>query len=99
VRELKNTLERLVILASGPQITLEDLPEDLTGLVSDQGDSSKSVQSLKDAKSDFERGYILGKLEENEWNVSKTADALNIERSNLHRKLKSYDIDPKRLKG
>lgn len=99
VRELKNTLERLVILSTGPEIGVQDLPEDIRGESSDRIDFSRSGQSLKDAKSDFERSYILGKLEENDWNVSKTADALNIERSNLHRKLKSYDIDPKKLKG
>jgi two-component system nitrogen regulation response regulator NtrX len=99
VRELKNTLERLVIMASGPEIIVEDLPDDLVQGTSDRQDSAKYAQSLKDAKSDFERSYILGKLEEHDWNVSKTADAINIERSNLHRKLKTYDIDPKKLKG
>jgi two-component system nitrogen regulation response regulator NtrX len=99
VRELKNNLERLVILSSGPEIGLDDLPDEITSGNSEKLDLSKTGQSLKTAKSDFERSYILGKLEECDWNVSKTADALNIERSNLHRKLKSYDIDPKKLKG
>jgi two-component system nitrogen regulation response regulator NtrX len=99
VRELKNNLERLVILSSGPEIGLDDLPDEITSGNSEKLDLSKTGQSLKTAKSDFERSYILGKLEECDWNVSKTADALNIERSNLHRKLKSYEIDPKKLKG
>ena len=99
VRELKNTLERLIIMASGPILNVDDLPSEILGTSTALSDSRRSVQSLKDAKSDFERSFILGKLEENEWNVSRTADALNIERSNLHRKLKSYDIDPKKLKG
>jgi len=99
VRELKNTLERLIIMASGPILNGDDLPPEILGASIVLSDSRRSVQSLKDAKSDFERSFILGKLEENEWNVSRTADALNIERSNLHRKLKSYDIDPKKLKG
>lgn len=99
VRELKNTLERLIIMASGPILNVDDLPLEILGSSIVLSDSRRSVQSLKDAKSDFERSFILGKLEENEWNVSRTADALNIERSNLHRKLKSYDIDPKKLKG
>jgi len=99
VRELKNTLERLIIMASGPILNVDDLPLEILGASIVLSDSRRSVQSLKDAKSDFERSFILAKLEENEWNVSRTADALNIERSNLHRKLKSYDIDPKKLKG
>jgi two-component system nitrogen regulation response regulator NtrX len=53
---------------------------------------------LKEAKSDFERAFILDKLQEHQWNVSKTAEAIGIERSNLHRKLRAYNIDPKRLK-
>ena len=99
VRELKNTLERLIIMASGPVLNVDDLSSEILGGAAVLPDSRRTVQSLKDAKSDFERSFILGKLEENEWNVSRTADALNIERSNLHRKLKSYDIDPKKLKG
>ena len=99
VRELKNTLERLIIMAPGPILNVDDLPPEILGASIVLFDGRRSVQSLKDAKSDFERSFILGKLEENDWNVSRTADALNIERSNLHRKLKSYDIDPKKLKG
>jgi two-component system nitrogen regulation response regulator NtrX len=59
-------------------------------------DSSKSdyfaFNSLKDARELFERDFIARKLEDNGWNVSKTAELLDIERSNLHRKIKSYDI-------
>jgi two-component system nitrogen regulation response regulator NtrX len=99
VRELKNTLERLSILAFGQRVSLDDLPVEMTGSLSAGSDGKKSARTLKDAKSDFERSFILGKLEECDWNVSRTADALNIERSNLHRKLKSFDIDPKKLKG
>jgi two-component system nitrogen regulation response regulator NtrX len=96
VRELKNTLERLAIMSSGLEIGLADLPPEI---LSAAGDEARKSQTLRDAKSDFERAFILGKLEEHDWNVSKTADALKIERSNLHRKLKSFDIDPKKIKG
>jgi two-component system nitrogen regulation response regulator NtrX len=72
---------------------------DQLSMVNDAVESPPAQQSLRDAKSDFERNYILGKLEEYDWNVSKTAEALNIERSNLHRKLKTFEIDPKKLKG
>jgi two-component system nitrogen regulation response regulator NtrX len=52
-----------------------------------------SGASLKDAKTEFEREFILRKLRENEWNVSKTAQVLGIERSHLHRKIRAYGID------
>ncbi len=96
VRELKNYLERIAIMSAGPEIGLSDLPPEILAA---SHDDARKAQTLRDAKSDFERSYILDKLEENEWNVSRTADVLNIERSNLHRKLKSFDIDPKKLKG
>jgi two-component system nitrogen regulation response regulator NtrX len=87
IRELKNVLERLVIMTPSKTIT----PGDLF-----MPDSSKSdyfaFNSLKDARELFERDFITRKLEENGWNVSKTAELLDIERSNLHRKIKSYDI-------
>ena len=96
VRQMKNTLERLVIMSAAPHIGLADLPEEIVG---PSVIEAKKGQTLRDAKSDFERAFILGKLEENDWNVSRTAEVLNIERSNLHRKLKSFEIDPKKLKG
>jgi two-component system nitrogen regulation response regulator NtrX len=52
------------------------------------------VRSLKDARHGFEREFILKTLKENDWNVSKTATILGVERSHLHRKIKSYGIDP-----
>jgi two-component system nitrogen regulation response regulator NtrX len=97
VRELKNAIERAVILSDGVSISASDFTW-LGG--SDTSESStRDYSSLKQAKSDFERTYILGKLEEYDWNVSKTAESLGIERSNLHRKLRAYDIDSKKLKG
>ncbi len=96
VRELKNYLERIAIMSPRPEIGLSDLPPEILAA---SHDDARKAQTLRDAKSDFERSYILDKLEENEWNVSRTAEVLNIERSNLHRKLKSFDIDPKKLKG
>jgi two-component system nitrogen regulation response regulator NtrX len=48
---------------------------------------------LKDARDAFERDYIIRKLRENNWNISKTAELIGIERSNLHRKIKAYSIE------
>ena len=61
-------------------------------------DFENSVSTLKEARLNFERSFIIERLEANEWNVSKTAEAIGLERSNLHRKLRAYGIDPKRLK-
>lgn len=98
VRELRNLLERLVILqgeGSHP-ITLAELKPHLSDGESTAHPlkSSPAVgKPLKDAKSEFERDYIIQALRENDWNISKTAQALEIERSYLHRRMKSFGID------
>lgn len=87
IRELKNVLERLLIMTPSKTI----MPGDLF-----IPDSAKAdyfdFNSLKEARDLFEKDFITRKLEENGWNVSKTAEILDIERSNLHRKIKAYDI-------
>lgn len=50
-------------------------------------------RTFKDAKVEFEKTYIVEKLKENNWNISKTAEAIGIERSNLHKKIKAYAIE------
>lgn len=88
VRELKNTIERLVIMTPSDTINVKNL------FTAGDHKSSDYFQhkTLKNARDAFEKDYIIRKLQENNWNVSQTADVLNIERSNLHRKIKSYDI-------
>ena len=94
VRELKNIIERLIILTPSDEITAKDIP--LLNIKEerdmDSGTESVMVDSLKDAKMDFERQFIIKKLEENEGNVSKTAEAIGLERSHLHKKLKSLKV-------
>lgn len=100
VREMRNLVERLCIMVESPTVHASDLP-DVIVLQSRpdlKAGAGSLAATLKEAKSDFERQYILDKLSENGWNVSKTAEAIGIERSNLHRKLRAYGIDPKRLK-
>ncbi len=87
IRELKNVLERLVIMTPSKVI----MPGDLFIPTSKRADYF-AVDSLKDARELFERDFIAKKLEENAWNISKTSEVLDIERSNLHRKIKAYDI-------
>jgi two-component system nitrogen regulation response regulator NtrX len=87
IRELKNVLERLVIMTPSRTITAGDMfmPES-------HGSDYFSFSTLKDARDAFERDFIIKKLDENAWNISKTAEVLDMERSNLHRKIKAYDI-------
>lgn len=87
IRELKNVLERLVIMTTTKTITHNEIfmPET-------SGSDYFSFNKLKDAREAFEKDFIREKLEANSWNISRTAEVLDMERSNLHRKIKAYDI-------
>ena len=94
VRELRNTIERLLILASGKEITARDV-ERLAGARAPEDTSmgnlnqSKTFEEFKDAA---ERAYLLGKLREFDWNVSETARAIEMPRSNLYKKIEKYSL-------
>jgi len=94
VRELRNLVERLVIICPSPKIEPHHLPPELF-----RG-ASKSPQrpyaSLQEARSAYEREFVLRKLEENRWNMTKAAQALGLERSHLYRKMRSLGIAPSR---
>ncbi|MBI5380012.1 MAG: sigma-54-dependent Fis family transcriptional regulator [Nitrospirae bacterium] len=98
IRELKNLLERLVILSSGSAITASDLPPAFRtsasgGEVFDPVDLSPDVApTFRQARAAFERAFIRRQLKAHDWHISRTAQALGIERSNLHRKIKSLGI-------
>jgi two-component system nitrogen regulation response regulator NtrX len=96
VRELKNIIERLIILTPSNEITAKDIPllnaRIENGAFSGGDSSVVSTDLLKDAKMDFERQFIIKKLEENEGNISRTAEAIGLERSNLHKKIKSLKV-------
>ncbi len=89
VRELKNTIERFVIM--NPFETI-DVREVQTYSRAAKNHYS-SCKTLRDAREQFEKDFILRKLQENNWNISKTAEDLEIERSNLHRKIKALGIE------
>jgi two-component system nitrogen regulation response regulator NtrX len=88
VRELRNIIERLVIMTPSDVITDKDI---IFYEISKK--DYFSIKTLKEAKEAFEKDYILRKLQENNFNITKTAEMLEIERSNLHRKIKSYGIN------
>lgn len=102
IRELRNIMERLVIMTAGSVITVDQLPDMLIEgrAVSSRHaggiEPSGEIQSLREAREEFEREFIMHKLDENDWNVTRTAEAIELERSNLHRKIKSYGIDMKK---
>ena len=92
VRELKNIVERLMIMVPGTVITKNDLPPSMSG-VERKATGFEEYSTLKEARSEFEKEFIATKLSENEGNVSKTAEAIGIERSNLHKKIKLYGLE------
>jgi two-component system nitrogen regulation response regulator NtrX len=94
VRQLKNICERLMIMASGDEISEADL-EPIFGFTAPEHEGSREPDlPLREARDLFERRFILTKLREHGGNVKRTAEALSIERSHLYRKMKAYGIDP-----
>ena len=89
VRELRNVIERLAILLPGDTIEAEDVE---LGARAETPVAIDPKLTLKEARDEFEKQYILGRLREFAGNVSRTADALGVERSNLYRKLHAYGI-------
>ncbi len=99
VRELKNIIERLAIMTQDNLIDVSALPAEIRAAI-DTKESEPTGQNIsldysdfKEAREYFEREFIRSKLHENDWNVSKTAEEIGLERSNLHRKIKSYAIE------
>lgn len=95
VRELRNIVERFLIMTPSNVINLKDIQ-----LIKGKYESMDyfAYRTLKEAREAFERDFITKKLGENNWNISKTAEALDIERSNLHRKIKAYNIQTANIK-
>ena len=93
VRELKNTVERLLIMTPGDAVDVDDL-RDVVRLEPkpQQPDNEKSPGTLREFKESSERAFLVGKLRENGWNISKTAEVIGTPRSNLYKKLEQYGI-------
>jgi two-component system nitrogen regulation response regulator NtrX len=98
VRELRNVIERLVIMVPGDAISAEDLsfldPNPLVRTAPPQASSER--MTLHEARDRFERDLILRTLAEQQGNMSKTAEVLGVERSNLYRKMRAFGIAPAR---
>ncbi len=107
IRELKNIVERLLIMVHRDVVMAPDVVEALSAIrqPDDAGTPPSGIlkptaealfyqqgSSLSEMTDAAEQHYILKALDKHEWNISSTADALNIERSNLYKKMKRYDI-------
>ncbi len=92
VRELRNMMERFIIMNPQQKLDVFDLPESVLRRTLLASSNRDEASSLQDARERFEKNYILQKLAENKGNVSRTAQALQVERSNLYRKLRQLGI-------
>jgi two-component system nitrogen regulation response regulator NtrX len=92
VRELRNMVERLVIMVPGEAIGAEDLPPPLRPKSETAAATPGNGKPLKEARDGFERAYILAELRAQDWNMTRTAERLGIERSHLYRKIRAYGI-------
>jgi two-component system nitrogen regulation response regulator NtrX len=117
IRELRNTVERLIIMTAGDVIDVSDLPESVRSpsassgtnwagagaarsdgalaspkSASAEGSGETKAGTLREFKENAERMFLVGKLRENGWNISKTAEVIGTPRSNLYKKLEQYQI-------
>jgi two-component system nitrogen regulation response regulator NtrX len=112
IRELRNTIERLMIMTAADLVRVEDLPAEIRGQAA-AGPAAAEVAgappaaasappagstttppggTLREFKDAAERAYLVQKLRENNWNISKTAEVIDTPRSNLYKKLEQYGI-------
>jgi two-component system nitrogen regulation response regulator NtrX len=99
VRELRNVVERLIIMVPGDTILAGDLSF-LEGGTAGAAPAEPAALPLHEAREQFEREYILRALAAKQGNISRTAEALGVERSNLYRKMRAFGIPPgRRVEG
>ena len=95
VRELRNVVERLAIISTREVIEPGMIPSTITDDRTDHAgtaDGAASETDYRKAREHFEKDFFTRRLEENDWNISKTSEAVGLERSNLHRKMKQLGI-------
>ncbi|MEO8513856.1 MAG: sigma-54 dependent transcriptional regulator [Ignavibacteria bacterium] len=93
VRELKNTIERLIILSDSDIIDRKNIESENQSYTSEMDKLINSDSTLRDFQDVSEKIFIEKKLMENNWNISKTAEALDIQRSHLYTKIKQFNIE------
>jgi two-component system nitrogen regulation response regulator NtrX len=94
IRELRNTIERLVIMTPGDVIDIAQLPEAMRvdGVSRGPDNEGPRAGTLREHKEIAERAFLVQKLRETGWNISKTAEVIDTPRSNLYKKLEQYRI-------
>jgi len=92
VRELKNLVERVLIMTEADPIRAADLPPEAQFSARELAESALRLKTLSDFKEYTEKEFLIAKLRENGWNVSKTSEAIHTPRSNLYKKLEHYGI-------
>ena len=94
VRELRNLVERLLVMTSGQTVDLPAVQSvfRVGDRSSDSGPGANSARTLREFKEVSERAFLVGKLRELGWNISKTAEVIDTPRSNLYKKLEQYKI-------
>jgi two-component system nitrogen regulation response regulator NtrX len=94
VRELRNAIERVIIMTPGDVVNVSDLPESVRSDAPAAGPEERGERpgTLREFKESAERAFLIQKLRENDWNISKTAETIGTPRSNLYKKLEQYNI-------
>ncbi len=85
-------VERMIIMVKTPVITLKHVPPAIRMANQELLQVDNFPASFKEAKEAFEKQFIQTMLLKNNWNISKTAESIQVERSNLHRKIKQLEI-------
>jgi two-component system, NtrC family, nitrogen regulation response regulator NtrX len=96
IRELQNAVERMALLSSDDVIKKQDVESLVVGRKSPKkvlGDLIDETESFQVYKEEAERLFLIKKLEKYDWNISATADAIDIQRSHIYNKMKKYDIE------
>ena len=99
VRELRNLVERLFIMSPNKEIHASDIPPPFNQIpdTKDAYASGLAANTYKEAKAIFEMAFLVRKLQEFNWNITQTAEAIGVERSNLHKKIKAYRLEDSRF--
>ncbi len=92
IRELRNTIERMVIMSPRDVLGVEDLPDTIRHTSESAATDLSQAGTLKEFKEMSERSFLVSKLRENNWNISQTAQVIGTPRSNLYKKLEQYQI-------
>jgi two-component system, NtrC family, nitrogen regulation response regulator NtrX len=96
VRELRNTVERLIIMSPGDTVDVPDvrgvLRVDAAPRAGGEQPAAEKPGTLRGFKETAERAFLVEKLREHNWNISKTAEVIDTPRSNLYKKLEQYGI-------